>query len=138
MKFCNICDNLLHLSLCSDTEQKDEQLHYFCKCCKSKVKCGSDFDPCIYKKNYGRNENVFYEMFVNKYTKYDPTLPHVYSMPCANKSCAEETKKKKEKSDILFMRYNEDQMKYIYMCCKCDKAWINPEYDTTNFIDYES
>ena len=135
MKFCDICDNLLNLSLDKDDEG---QLYYVCKCCKSKIKCEDNFDPCIYKKNYGKNENVFYEMYINKYTKYDPTLPHVTSMTCPNQLCAEQTKRNNENSDIIYMRYNEEQMKYIYMCCKCDKAWINPEYQKTQFIDYST
>ena len=31
---------------------------------------------CVYA-NYGGNEKVFYELFINKYTFNDPTLPKV-------------------------------------------------------------
>ena len=133
LKFCELCDNLLTLGM----SKESGNLYNYCKSCKTSEECPVDFDPCVYKKNYGGSEKVFYEMFINKYTKYDPTLPHVHTMPCQNPECAERTKKKGEESDIIYMRYNEDKMKYIYLCCKedCGRAWNHPEYQQTKFIE---
>lgn len=134
MKFCNVCDNLLILSKSGDSDE----LFYNCRSCKTKQPCETDFNPCVYRKNYGGNEKIFYEMFINKYTKHDPTLPHVTTMQCQNEECAQKTKKDGTKSDIIYVRYSEDDMKYIYLCCKCDKAWIHPEYQKTEFINVDS
>ena len=135
MKFCELCDNLLTLRM----SKESGSLYYHCRSCRKDEECPHDFDPCVYKKDYGGNEKVFYEMFINKYTKYDPTLPHVHTMPCQNAECAKRTKEKGEESDIIYMRYNEDKMKYIYLCCKegCNRAWIHPEYQQTKFIEVE-
>ena len=73
-------------------------------------------------------------MYVNKYTKHDPTLPHLNNMQCANQDCITNQEGSNTKSDIIYIRYDESKMKYIYLCCNCDKAWIHPEYQKTVFI----
>tara|TARA_B100001250_G_scaffold91331_1_gene75961 strand:+ start:462 stop:863 length:402 start_codon:yes stop_codon:yes gene_type:complete len=133
MKFCSTCDNLLTLSHSKETGG----LYYTCRSCKKTEDCPENFDPCVFKKNYGGSEKVFYEMFINKYTKHDPTLPHVHTMPCQNVECAKKSKDSKEESDIIYMRYSEDKMKYVYLCCKCDSAWIHPEYQQTQFLEMD-
>ena len=131
MKFCSVCDNLLVLA----KSKESDDLVYNCRSCKTQEQFEPDFNPCVYKKNYGGSEKVFYDMFINKYTKHDPTLPHVTSVQCQNVECANDTKAKGDKSDIVYLRYNEDKMKYIYLCCKCERAWIHPEYQKTVFVD---
>ena len=128
MEFCDQCDNLLTLA----KDKGNEGLHYHCRSCKTNTECPPNFSPCVYQKNYGGNEKVFYEMFVNKYTKHDPSLPHVHTTECQNKECI--GKKEKQQPDIVYVRYSDDKMKYIYLCCHCDKAWIHPEYQKIEFI----
>jgi len=78
---------------------------------------------------------------INKYTKYDPTLPRVNNVLCPNSDCRSNSKessmgsdeKKSEDNDraapreILYIRYDNINMKYIYMCCVCDTYWKNEE-----------
>tara|TARA_Y100000389_G_C17468278_1_gene527765 strand:- start:2694 stop:3113 length:420 start_codon:yes stop_codon:yes gene_type:complete len=130
MEFCEKCDNLLTLA----KEKGTDTLHYHCKACNSKRQCPADYNPCVLKKTYGGNAKVFYELFINEYTKYDPTLPHLNNTPCQNAECAKKTSENGEESNIVYVRYSEEKMKYIYLCCKCDKAWIHPEYQKVSFI----
>ena len=130
MNFCDVCDNLLSLA----KSKNDGEIKYICRSCKKEFPCDQESNTCVYKKNYGGNVDIYYEMFVNKYTKYDPSLPHVTNMPCANNECLS-NKNASVDPDIIYIRYDESKMKYIYLCCICDKAWINPEYQKTTFIN---
>tara|TARA_Y100000389_G_scaffold13037_2_gene11660 strand:+ start:6728 stop:7123 length:396 start_codon:yes stop_codon:yes gene_type:complete len=131
MKFCTFCDNLLHL-----TETDKNELKNICATCKRVENLPKDFDPCIIKQNYGGDEKVFYECFVNKYTKHDPTLPRVSSIQCPNEEC-KTCKDSSVSSEVITIRYDEENMKYIYLCTHCDKCWIQPEYQNYQFIQYK-
>lgn len=120
MDFCKFCDNLLNLT------EIDTELKHVCSTCKRISSLPENFNPCIIQQNYGGDEKIFYESFVNKYTKYDPTLPHVSSIPCPNSSCKST---KTGKNDVINIRYNEDHMKYIYLCVNCNQSWIQPDYE---------
>jgi DNA-directed RNA polymerase subunit M/transcription elongation factor TFIIS len=56
---------------------------------------------------------------VNKYTKYDPTLPRKNNMKCPNEHCTAT----ESKSDIIYLRYDDENMKYLYICADCDFSW---------------
>jgi hypothetical protein len=63
---------------------------------------------------------------VNRYTKCDPTLPRSLKMSCPNQSCSSVTTESgtdPRKSNIVYIRHNDDDMKYTYMCCDCDTSW---------------
>ncbi len=125
MNFCDFCDNLLHLA------EIDNNLIHICSTCKRTCELPKNFNPCVMQQNYGGDEKVFYECFINKYTKYDPTLPRVSSIPCPNKDCKSNLpdEKDKIKNEIIYVRYNEEDMRYVYLCCNCDQSWIQPEYE---------
>ena len=130
MKFCDICENQLVLS----KSKSNDDIKYTCRSCKKEFPCDDTANTCVYQKNYGGNVDIYYEMFVNKYTKHDPTLPHLNNLQCANSECVTNQEGTNIKSDIIYIRYDESKMKYIYLCCNCDKAWIHPEYQKTVFI----
>jgi aspartate carbamoyltransferase regulatory subunit len=63
-----------------------------------------------------------YKNAINKYTKLDPTLPRVYNINCPNTEC--ETNTDSEiKPEIIYIRYDEDNLKYLYLCSTCDTTW---------------
>ena len=132
MKFCDLCDNKVILK----KDHEKSVIYYYCKCCKKEYPFENN-DICVFKKNYKGNVNIYYEQYINRFTKFDPTNPRLKDMECQNKECAEKTKSKNEKSDIIYIRYDENKMKYIYLCAKCDTAWIHPEYQKTTFIEYK-
>ena len=129
MNCCDTCNNMLNLTIDKD----DNSLKYMCKACNTTTDVGKDFNPCVHKSNYGGNEKVFYEMFINEYSFEDPTLPRSKNIPCPN--CSKD--KTKNEEDVVYVRYNDDDMKYIYLCCGCKKAWINPEYQKYENIEYK-
>jgi DNA-directed RNA polymerase subunit M/transcription elongation factor TFIIS len=92
---------------------------YYCR------HCGNE-DPhietlTISKVNLKKNENAYQHM-VNPYTKFDPTLPRTDRILCPNEECAT-NKSDKVKREIIFIRYDDIQIKYINMCSTCDTVW---------------
>jgi len=98
----------------------------------------------------GGNGNV---NVVNKYTKLDPTLPRISTILCPNSECPcnrshnatqyadrativggeeepEEAGKAPEEADadavpreVIYLRYDDIRLKYIYLCAVCNTIW---------------
>ena len=62
---------------------------------------------------------------VNEFTKLDPTLPRTNAIKCPNLECATNTGD--EKREIVMIRYDDVQLKYVYLCASCDTTWKNFE-----------
>ena len=58
---------------------------------------------------------------INEYTKLDPTLPRVTNIDCPNTECP--TRTEEEDKEVITMRYDDINMKYVYLCAKCDFIW---------------
>ncbi len=117
MKFCSICQDMLYHKI--ETTNETEILKYYCR------KCGNLTDindvEVISDVTYQRSTNKTTNL--NKYIKYDPTIPHITNMKCPNNDCQTNTLNKPK--DVIYYRYNNDDMKYIYMCCLCNNTWTN-------------
>ena len=75
-----------------------------------------------------KNEDAFISSFINSYTKHDPTLPRTNLLKCPNNDCISNEKKgdkeeSEKNSEIICIRYNAIELKYIYLCSYCDTAW---------------
>ena len=90
---------------------------------------------------------------VNKYTKLDPTLPRISTIQCPNTECPcnrnhnptqfadrativgkeEEEEAVKGQTgqadsetiprEVIYLRYDDIQLKYIYLCAVCNTIW---------------
>ncbi len=58
---------------------------------------------------------------LNEYTKLDPTLPHLKTIPCPNTECASNADASLR--DILYIKTDAKNMKYQYSCTVCDTQW---------------
>ena len=67
-----------------------------------------------------KTEQKYYHM-INQYTKLDPTLPRIYNIQCPNSECG--SNKENEKREVVYMRYDDDNLKYVYICVVCDTVW---------------
>ena len=134
MHFCPKCGNMYYLQLKKDDEDK---LIYYCR------NCGHEDDSLVTnldnlyvsKTNIKKEKN--YKNAINKYTKLDPTLPRITNIDCPNKECpsniqddgaieskdGDNPKKAKKEKEIVYIRYDDTNMKFIYLCCVCDHAW---------------
>jgi hypothetical protein len=58
---------------------------------------------------------------LNEYTKLDPTLPHLKTIPCPNASCP--TQADPASRDILYIKTDAKNLKYQYNCTVCNTQW---------------
>ena len=144
MNFCKVCDNLYYIKI---AEEDDNTLKYYCR------KCGNEDDSIVanlenicVSKSQKNDMDGSYKHIVNKYTKFDPTLPRIYNIKCVNEHCIsnapkkekkimkdEETKSNESKQDVLkpsndeheiiYLRYDDKNMKFVYICTSCDTVW---------------
>ena len=114
MHFCVMCNNMYYVSL-----GKDDDLSYYCRNCGFVDPDITVNNITVSKSRLQHKEGKNFYNFVNKYTKYDPTLPRIYNIPCPNSECTEKNR------EIVYLRYDTTNMKYLYLCCKCDTKWTN-------------
>ena len=127
MNFCTKCDNMYYLKISKENTNK---LIYYCR------KCGNVDDNitnndgivCVSKTHIKKTKQN-YANIINEYTKLDPTLPRINNMKCPNVNCQSnqvgEEKGDDNRHEIIFLRYDNNNMKYIYLCNTCDYSWKN-------------
>jgi len=141
MHFCKVCGNMYYLKM-ADNEK--DSIMYYCRKCGDKDDkiINSDQRFCISKTHIKKTTEI-YKNIINEYTKLDPTLPRIKNMLCPNENCNsnkdefqdEEKVNFEEKKDnsnkqlkypeIIYLRYDNNNMKYIYLCSECEHTWKN-------------
>ena len=129
MKFCTECQNMYYISI---DEANPNNLNYYCRFCGHKDEEISQNGVVVLKTQLKKSEQKFNHM-VNKYTKYDPTLPRKTSMKCPNELCNDQSAAATATaataaataagSDIIYLRYDDENMKYLYICSNCNFTW---------------
>lgn len=115
MHFCSICDNVYFIKV---NEEKD--MVYFCKSCgNEEVKHKDNGSICIIDDNKV-DDATKYSQYMNRYLKYDPTLPRVSNIKCTNPAC---TKGEDVVNEVIYLKYDHAGMKYMYYCCHCEYFW---------------
>jgi DNA-directed RNA polymerase subunit M/transcription elongation factor TFIIS len=114
-------------------EANINNLTYYCRFCGNKDDQVAKEGVVVLKTQYKQSEQKFNHM-VNKYTKYDPTLPRKTSMKCPNELCNDQSATATATaaataaatvagSDIIYLRYDDENMKYLYICSNCNFTW---------------
>ena len=137
MNFCVKCENLYYIKLSDDD---DNNLTYYCR------KCGHTDDGAItslnnicVSKSQKKDSDGSYKHIINKYTKFDPTLPRIYNIKCINDDCITNSKNaakskdeeskddvddaKSDETEIIYLRYDDKNIKFVYICTHCDTVW---------------
>jgi hypothetical protein len=131
MKFCEYCQNMLYIIIDSE-----KCLKYQCKNCNFDKQIttnddtlpttilkntyideekSKDCNECVMNINYADDARN-YNHYLNKNIKFDKTLPHVNNIKCLDKTCTKET-------DTIYIKYDHNNMKYLYFCCNCESFW---------------
>jgi len=130
MEFC-VCGNMYYIGL---SEKDSNSLVHYCRACGNRDHTISTEGVCVINTSYKKSEQQFNHI-INKYTKEDPTLPRIYNIPCPNPACACNTDggemsesvaaaaSPKVPVEIIYIRYDDTNMKYLYMCTLCDTVW---------------
>ena len=115
-KFCENCNNSMYIYLDKETSK----LYLYCKACENKIEYNQDL---IYDNDF--NIDLSESINNNKFINYDLTLPHIHNknIKCPNEGCI--SIKEKKLSDIIYIKYDKEDMKYIYSCNYCGQKWTN-------------
>lgn len=119
MKFCVNCDNMYYIGI---SEKDGNQLTYYCRNCGHVDESAASENICVLKTQIKRGEQK-YNHIINEYTKLDPTLPRIHNIDCPNVACKTNTEVPKKPAEVLYIRYDDDNLKYLYMCATCDTVW---------------
>ena len=123
MKFCVKCDNMYYIGV---SDKDSNQLTYYCRNCGHKDETLTSEGVCVLNTELRKGEQKFNHI-VNRYTKMDPTLPRIYNMVCPNATCKTNTSAEKVPCEVIYMRYDDDNLKYLYICAECDAVWKTDE-----------
>ena len=121
MKFCSKCENMYYIGLnANDTNV----LTYYCRHCGNIDDTINEEGICVLNTQIRKGEQHFSHI-VNEYTKLDPTLPRIHNMKCPNNEC--KTNIEHKPAEVIYLRYDDDNMKYLYICSDCDTTWKTNE-----------
>tara|TARA_B110001469_G_C9619991_1_gene308898 strand:+ start:524 stop:898 length:375 start_codon:yes stop_codon:yes gene_type:complete len=119
LKFCENCNNLMDFCLEADSEQTDGQPIYICSRC-SNISESKNMNHIKYDKQFKKQNAIN----TNEYLFLDNTLPTINNknIKCINVSCkTHET----NTSNIKYIKYDELNLKYLYLCNECGQKWTN-------------
>ena len=117
MHFCSECQNMYYISIDPNDSNK---LIYYCRNCGHDDSNISLSNVTVSNVQLKKSEQEFSHL-INKYTKLDPTLPRINKLLCPNQECFTNTKD--EPREIIYIRYDDKNMKYAYLCSTCDTVW---------------
>lgn len=111
MKFCPQCENMFYLTI---SQEDANQLLYYCRFCGYKDNAEPNAMTQVLNTHVNQRD-INFNHIINKYTKYDPTLPIMEGAVCPREEC--------KGKRILYMRYDEENLKFLYICSDCDYFW---------------
>lgn len=115
IRFCENCDNKYYHNI------ENNQLKYYCRVCGNTETNVAKEALCVLETQF-QKESYNFDHLINRYTKFDPTLPHIH-LQCPNDAC--KTNKDSHVTDAIYIRYDNKQLKYLYICTECDHKWKN-------------
>jgi hypothetical protein len=113
---------MLYIKLMDDDSNS---LVYYCRNCGESDLLIDKDNICVSKTEFITHEKAFIND-INKYTKYDPTLPRTSTIKCPNQTCSSNATDTSER-EVIYLRYDDKNVKYMYMCNFCDKIWKTNE-----------
>ncbi len=116
VEFCDKCDNLLYLYI-------DNETHKIQMRCKA---CGNlkDMKNKVIEINNNTHVNVDKSDVINSnpFITHDITIPTIKNnknIKCQNVDCPS------PETDIKYIKYDDVNMKYLYICNHCGCKWKN-------------
>lgn len=119
MHFCIQCDNMYYIGI---SETDSDKLTYYCRHCGHINEELVTNGMCVLDTQFKKGEQKFNHI-INPYTKLDPTLPRIYNVKCPNGECKTNMESAKGPAEVIYIRYDDQQLKYLYICVDCDHVW---------------
>ena len=121
MHFCEVCQNMYYISI--DVTNLNNLVYYCRNCGHQDSTISSNAENVFITKNVLKKSEQEFSHIINQYTKLDPTLPRVNNILCPNEECLTNTEPNKNKREIIYIRYDDKNMKYVSLCSTCDTVW---------------
>lgn len=115
MKFCNTCNNMFYVKV-----NEDKELVYYCKFCNNSLIEPKTSGSILVIDDNTVDDDIRYTQFINSNIIHDPTLPRVNNIICPCDKC---TRKPEEDNEVIYIKYDFANMKYLYFCCHCKHFW---------------
>ena len=115
IRFCTVCNNYLYLHV----DEVSGDLQRSCRNCgfKDDTEQGGLVSEMRIEQLSAEGYNL-----INEFTLLDPRLPHLRgTMKCVNTGC--QSNKAGGESDIVYIKYDSDNLRYIYICTFCKTNW---------------
>lgn len=119
MHFCVQCDNMYYIGI---SESDSNQLTYYCRHCGHVNTELTTDGICVLDTQFKKSEKKISHI-INPYTKMDPTLPRIYNVKCPSESCKTNADSHEQNPEVIYIRYDDDNLKYLYICTECDYVW---------------
>ena len=120
MHFCSNCNNMYYIKL---ENENCDKIIYYCRNCGNSDDTLINTNKCILKNTFSKNDGKN-NLLINKYTKLDITLPRINYIKCPNEGCESNNEDFDiNNREILYIRHDHINMKYIYLCSHCDYIW---------------
>jgi DNA-directed RNA polymerase subunit M/transcription elongation factor TFIIS len=103
-------------------EKDTNQMIYYCRNCGHKDENITNESICVLNTQL-KKDGQTYNHIINKYTKLDPTLPRIYNVKCPNINCKTNESAESPPAEVIYVRYDDNNMKYLYICVECDTVW---------------
>jgi len=115
IRFCGVCSNYLYLQVDGETQT----LFRLCRNCgfRGDSQQGGLVTEMVVQQRSAEGFNM-----INEFTIRDPRLPHIHKiMKCINPEC--DSNHGKKDSDVVYIKYDLANLRYIYMCYLCESVW---------------
>jgi hypothetical protein len=127
IKYCPHCRYYLYLQVHQEVPKDSENMSddkqtYLSRLCRN---CGFEQKDTeggmVTETHLQQRANEGYKILLNKFTKQDPTLPHVKTIKCPSETCPTNTGSTEK--DVIYIKYDPVNLKYLYICNVCDFQW---------------
>ena len=122
MRFCKNCQNMYYIRI---SDKETDSLVYYCRNCGDE---DTDLkgETLMISQSINMGSDQKYKYMFNKYTALDPTLPRTNAIRCPNQECESNTKEDVPR-EVIYLRYDDKNMKYLYVCTACNTTWKTDE-----------
>jgi DNA-directed RNA polymerase subunit M/transcription elongation factor TFIIS len=102
-------------------ENTTEDGHQFIRQCSNCAYQQLETPGLVMETTVQEKVSETFRVVLNEFTKNDPRIPHVKNLKCPNEACP--TRAGKEPSDVMYIKYDAANLKFLYICTRCDTQW---------------